>query len=82
MKNPASIPLPAVPTSHAIQHPTIQIPTEKDVKEGRRQQALERLRAQNRALPQEPTRSAPILWTDPKKIETSRGHGEESSHRV
>ena len=54
MKNPASIPLPALlPILH------IQIPKEEDIQEyrrqqeDRRQQALERLRVQNRALPQE-----------------------------
>jgi len=53
MKNPASIPLPAPPNL------TIQIPTDQVIQEyrrqqeDRRQQALERLRVQNRPLPQE-----------------------------
>ena len=58
MKNPASIPLPALlPILH------IQIPKEEDIQEyrrqqeDRRQQALERLRVQNRALPQETQRA-------------------------
>ncbi len=61
MKNPASIPLPALPP---ILH--IQIPKEEDIQEyrrqqeDRRQQALERLRVQNRALPQE-TRVCPSV---------------------
>ena len=66
MKNPASIPLSAPPNL------TIQIPTDQVIqedrrqqedrcqKEDRRQQALERLRVQNRALPQE-TRVCPSV---------------------
>lgn len=58
MKNPASILLSAPPNL------TIQIPTDQVIqedcrqKEDRRQQALERLRVQNRALPQEAPQSA------------------------
>jgi len=57
MKNPASIPLQGHTQKGPILH--IQIPNEEDIQEyrrqqeDRRQQALERLRAQNRALPQE-----------------------------
>ena len=53
MKNPASIPLQA----QGPQGLQIQIPREEDIqnflreKEDRRQQALERLRNENRALP-------------------------------
>ena len=69
MKNPASIPLPALlPTLH------IQIPKEEDIQEyrrqqeDRRQQALERLRAQNRALPQhtQEIRGGPICPSVPR----------------
>ena len=45
-------------------HPplTIQLPTDKELQEDRRQQALERLRSTNRALPsEEPLRMCPSV---------------------
>jgi hypothetical protein len=69
MKNPASIPLQGHMQKGPILH--IQIPNEEDIQEyrrqqeDRRQQALERLRAQNRALPQE-IRVVPLCPSVPR----------------
>jgi hypothetical protein len=68
MKNPASIPLHGHMQGHTQKGPIlhIQIPNEEDIQEyrrqqeDRRQQALERLRNENRALPQE-TRVCPSV---------------------
>jgi hypothetical protein len=77
MKNPASIPLQGPqaqgpqaqgPQAQGPQGLQIQIPTEKDVqeynreKEERRQQALERLRNENMALPRTPSVPRPAGW--------------------
>jgi len=62
MKNPASIPL------QGQQGLQIQIPTEEAIqeynreKEERRQQALERLRNENRALPRTPSVPRSTGW--------------------
>ncbi len=70
MKNPASIPLQGQQGQQGLQ---IQIPTEEAIqeynreKEERRQLALERLRNENRVLPQETFHSQ-----EPQEIHTPR----------